>query len=52
MVQASLPLDVPVGKYELSLGIDTRIPEIGTLHLAIEGRNAEGFYPLGTVEVR
>ncbi len=52
VVQAALPLDVPAGQYELSLGIDTRIPEIGTLHLAIEGRNAEGFYPLGTVEVR
>ncbi len=52
VVQAALPLDVPAGTYELSLGIDTRIPEIGTLHLAIEGRNAEGFYPLGTVEAR
>ena len=52
MVQTALPLDVPAGTYELSLGIDTRIPEIGTLHLAIEGRNAEGFYPLGTVVAR
>jgi hypothetical protein len=41
------PTDLPQGEYELSVAIDTGVREIGTLNLAIEGRNAEGFYPLG-----
>lgn len=51
LIQAALPLEAPAGRYELSLGIDTQIPQIGMLHLAIEGRNEAGFYPLGILDV-
>ena len=51
LTEAVLPLDLPAGTYELSAAIDTGIPQIGTLNLAVEGRNAEGFYPLGQLRV-
>lgn len=47
-----MPLDLPAGKYALSVGIDTCIAEIGMLNLAIEGRDADGFYPLGVLEIK
>ncbi len=46
-----LPKEVPQGDYELSLGFPVPEYKGKTLELAIEGRNAEGFYPLGTVSI-
>lgn len=48
---AALPADLAPGRYALSLGFP--VPEYAdkTLRLAIEGRNSEGFYPLGEVTV-
>lgn len=43
--------EMPSGTYSLSIGIDTRVPELGMLQLAIKGRDADGFYPMGTVQV-
>jgi hypothetical protein len=46
-----LPLDLPEGTYELQVGIvdpQTREPRV---RLAIEGRTADGWYPLGRVSV-
>ncbi len=51
LVRAELPADLPGGTYELSVGIDTGVPELGRLNLAIGGRNAEGMYPLGWLTV-
>jgi len=51
LTQAQLPCGLPEGEYALSIGIDTGIPEIGMLNLAIEGRAADGFYPLGFLTV-
>ena len=39
------------GTYTLSAGIDTGVRELGMLQLAIQGRDGEGFYPMGTVRV-
>jgi len=46
-----LPPDLPEGEYEVQLGIvdqQTREPRV---RLAIEGRNEEGWYPMGTISV-
>ena len=51
LVCANVPADLPPGEYEMSVGIDTGIPELGRLHLAIEGRDADGMYPLGRIRV-
>ena len=47
-----LPPDLPEGEYELQIGIvdpHTRRPRV---RLAIEGRNDEGWYPMGTISVQ
>ena len=49
LVCASLPANLPAGDYELSVGIDTGVKELGRLRLAIEGRDSDGMYPLGCV---
>ena len=49
LVKAELPVSLPDGEYELAVGIDTCIHEIGRLNLAIEGRDRVGMYPLGIV---
>ena len=51
VLRAELPADLPAGEYELSVGIDTGIRELGRLNLAIEGRDAEGMYSLGSITV-
>ena len=51
LLTAKLPVELPAGEYELSVGIDTGIAEIGMLNLAIEGRDTDGFYPLGRLAV-
>ena len=47
-----LPADLPLGEYELSLAIldpQTRSPKV---KLAIDGRQPDGWYQLGRIEVR
>ncbi len=51
LTRDELSLELPGGDYELSVGIDTCIDKIGMLNLAIEGRNEEGFYPIGRLTV-
>ena len=52
LVRAELPLELPRGSYAFSLGIDTGVPELGMLCLAVEGREADGFYALGDIEAQ
>jgi hypothetical protein len=47
----SVPEDAPPGSYSLSVGV-RGTPGIPMVHLAIEGRDAAGWYPLGAVEVQ
>ena len=51
ILKAELPVRLPAGEYELSVGIDTGVPELGRLNLAIEGRDESGLYLLGSVTV-
>ena len=51
LVRAELPADLPAGEYEVSVGIDTGVRELGRLHLANEGRDADGMYPVGDITV-
>jgi len=51
LTQAQLPCDLPKGTYTLSIGVDTCVAQLGMLNLAIEGRAADGFYPLGSLTV-
>jgi hypothetical protein len=47
-----LPANLPLGDYELSLALlDPRSRE-PKIKLAIEGRQADGWYPLGQLHVR
>ncbi len=53
LVSATLPLSgtIPAGEYSVSLGFP--VPEYSgkTLQLAIEGRQQNGFYPMGTTQI-
>jgi hypothetical protein len=51
LTKAQLPIALPAGEYELSVGIDSCIDRVGMLNLAIEGRDEAGFYPLGLLKV-
>ena len=42
---------LPDGEYVLEVGIDTCVPEIGMINLAIEGRTDDGFYPLCRLKI-
>jgi hypothetical protein len=47
-----LPADLPEGDYQLQVGLvdpDTRAPRV---RLAIEGRDGEGWYPMGALTVQ
>ena len=46
-----LPRDMPEGDYELQLGIVDRQTRRPRVRLAIEGRNDDGWYPMGTISV-
>ncbi len=43
---------VPSGDYEIQIGLKYWNDFIGNVKLAIEGRNAEGFYPMGKVKIK
>jgi hypothetical protein len=46
-----LPRDLPAGRYELQVGIVDRESLAPAVRLAIAGRNAEGWYPMGAIDV-
>jgi hypothetical protein len=46
-----LPRNLPEGEYELQLGIVDRQTREPRVRLAIEGRNDDGWYPMGTITV-
>lgn len=47
----TVPQKTPSGLYILEIGIDSELPEIGMLNLAVRGQNL-GYYPIGEIEVR
>jgi len=47
-----LPADLPAGDYDLSLAIVDPASRQPKVKLAIEGRDSEGWYPLGRIQVR
>lgn len=46
-----LPPGIPEGDYELQLGIETGVKEIGNIRLGIAGEK-DGFYPMGCLSVK
>ncbi|HPP00660.1 MAG TPA: DUF4832 domain-containing protein [bacterium] len=48
----AVPADLPEGEYELSLGLLDELSENPKIQLAIAGRDATGWYPMGRIEVR
>ena len=46
-----IPDHIPPGEYELSIGILDKMTKHPKVKLAIDGRNADGWYPMGTVVV-
>ncbi len=46
-----VPADLPAGNYRVAVGILDPRQEKPAIQLAIEGRDAEGWYPVGQVEV-
>ena len=47
-----VPLDMPKGEYELQIGIIDRFSDEPKVKLAIEGREADGWYNLGKIKVQ
>jgi hypothetical protein len=47
-----IPMDMPAGEYELQIGIVDRQSHKPKVNLAIEGKDAEGWYTLGKIEVK
>ena len=45
-----LPGNMSEGEYQLEIGIETGVKEIGNIQLAIEG-NKDGYYPMGKLTV-
>jgi len=48
----AVPADLPPGKYGLSIGVLDPATKTPALHLAIAGRDAQGWYPVSEVEVK
>lgn len=46
----TVPADIEAGEYELEIGIETGIKEIGNIKLAIEGEE-NGYYKMGKIQV-
>jgi len=46
-----IPPDMPVGTYELQIGIVDRQSHVPKVNLAIEGRNPDGWYTLGKIKI-
>lgn len=47
-----IPLDMPLGVYELQIGIIDRQSHKPKVNLAIEGKDPEGWYLLGKLEIK
>jgi len=47
-----VPRDMPKGIYQLQIGIVDRQSHEPKVNLAIEGRNPEGWYPIGNIEIK
>jgi hypothetical protein len=47
-----VPWDMPAGSYQLQIGIVDRQSHEPRVNLAIEGRDTEGWYSLGEIEIR
>lgn len=47
-----VPWDMPKGIYQLQICIVDRQSHEPKVNLAIEGRNPEGWYPVGNIEIR
>jgi hypothetical protein len=47
-----VPLDMPVGEYELQVGIIDRQSHKPKIQLAIEGKDAEGWYTVGKIKIK
>ena len=50
--EIALPADLKPGIYDLSLGVVGTEPSKPLVRLAIKGRDASGWYPLGRIEIR
>jgi hypothetical protein len=47
-----IPLNIPSGKYELQIGIADCQSLVPKVNLAIEGRDNEGWYSLGQIDIK
>jgi hypothetical protein len=47
-----IPRDMPAGKYQLQIGIVDSQSHEPKVSLAIAGRDPEGWYPVGTIDIR
>jgi len=47
-----LPTDMPSGDYELQVGIVDRQSHKPIIKLAIKGRDEEGWYTIGNIEIK
>jgi hypothetical protein len=47
-----VPFDMPAGIYQLQIGIVDRQSHEPKVKLAIEGRDTEGWYPIGKIEIK
>jgi len=47
-----IPIDMPAGTYQLQIGIVDRQSHTPKVNLAIEGRNEEGWYQIGIIEIK
>ncbi len=47
-----IPLDMPVGEYELQIGIIDRQSHKPKIQLAIEGKDAEGWYTVSKINIK
>ena len=47
-----VPLDMPAGIYQLQIGIVDPQSHEPRVNLAIEGRDKEGWYPVGNIEIK
>ncbi len=47
-----IPFDMQPGKYMIEIVIVSRVSHESLIKLAIEGRNNEGWYPMGEIKIR
>lgn len=47
----NIPSNLPADEYELQIGIIDRVEQKPVIQLAIEGRNTEGWYPVGKIKI-